>query len=445
MHNDKSCGPGTQQWTRICEDGSAEKCQESDFRKTVSCNLKDCPKTFGEWADDGSCLANGHDPLCGPGTQNQTRICTEGTVDNCTDSDRYRIVRCNLPDCQKTTGAWNDEGPCKPDAIDRSCGPGTQAQKRNCVNGTVDMCTNEDTRQEVRCNLDACPKLLGNWTSDGTCISSGDHKICGKGIRKQKRSCVDGTLDRCTSNDTTKYIECSLPSCFNEVGDWKNTSGCIGEGTRKDCGKAFQKQYRTCIDGKLAPCTLEDKERDVPCDLPDCSIEFGPWINENECKAVDGRKCGPGIQRQKRTCVDGTILKCTSSDMFRTQSCNLPHCPKLLGDWNDVGSCVAIGSEKNCGPGYQIQTRSCTDGTTDLCTQQDQRQIISCNLPNCPIKFGPWINIGKCAASNPDKPCDATGWGTQEQKRDCTDGTNEKCTESDTVKTVACEILKCPG
>ena len=49
-------------------------------------------------------------------------------------------------------------------------------------------------------------------------------------------------------------------------------------------------------------------------------------------------------------------------------------------------------TEKSCGPGTQRQTRTCTDGTTDKCTKADTEQIISCKeagtpLPECPGKI----------------------------------------------------------
>ena len=431
----------------MCYDGSVDKCQESDFKETVSCNLKHCPKTLGDWNDVGPCIADGDDPMCGPGKQNQTRICTHGTVLNCTDADRNQIVPCSLPDCPKTLGQWNKSAPCKSDADNRNCGPGIQEQTRNCTDGTTDICTNADRKQEVRCQLTPCPKLLGNWTSDGICESSGNHKICGKGLRKEKRTCTDGTSDVCTATDTEKYVECNLPACFKEMGSWTNMTGCVGVGLRSECGPAVQKQSRICMDGAIANCTSADRERDVPCSLPDCIKLYGTWINEGQCTTLDAKKCGPGHQLQTRTCSDGTHTKCTTNDTTRVQPCSLPHCPKILGDWSDVGYCIPSGTDKNCGPGNQIQARSCENGTIDTCTKQDQNRSISCNLPDCPKKLSEWVTAG-CIGTNPNSTCDATGLGHRVQKRNCTDGTKEKCHLSDMERnlwSVTCELPKCPS
>ena len=52
----------------------------------------------------GECVATGANPACGPGTIAQTRTCTDGTFDKCTDADIERTVTCSvagvsLPPC----------------------------------------------------------------------------------------------------------------------------------------------------------------------------------------------------------------------------------------------------------------------------------------------------------------------------------------------------------
>ena len=60
--------------------------------------------TFTIWANDGECVATATDPVsllpCGPGTQQQTRTCTDGTIDLCTDADvTSKSVACALVAC----------------------------------------------------------------------------------------------------------------------------------------------------------------------------------------------------------------------------------------------------------------------------------------------------------------------------------------------------------
>ena len=62
------------------------------------------PKILGAWTNEGTCQAAGQDPACGPGTQNQVRTCTDGTLDKCTDDEKQRGVTClaagtELPSC----------------------------------------------------------------------------------------------------------------------------------------------------------------------------------------------------------------------------------------------------------------------------------------------------------------------------------------------------------
>ena len=64
--------------------------------------------------------------------------------------------------------------------------------------------------------------------------------------------------------------------------------------------------------------------------------------------------------------------------------------PKILGPWIDQGTCQAVGKDPACGPGMQIQKRSCEDGTIDKCEFMDSQRAISCAdagsaLPACQI------------------------------------------------------------
>ena len=85
-------------------------------------------------------------------------------------------------------------------------------------------------------------------------------------------------------------------------------------------------------------CSSSDTRRLVSCSLPDCLKKLGNWSNDGDCIGLEGKDCGPGNQLQTRTCVDGTNIKCDPTEMARTQKCNLPHCEKILGNWTNVVS-----------------------------------------------------------------------------------------------------------
>ena len=442
--NDMSCGPGMKQRTRDCVDGSVDKCQESDLRQEVHCSLKNCELFYGNWTDNGPCNADGNKTDCGPGTKNQRRSCEDGTVDKCAESNMSQVVVCRLPDCPKVLGDWDTSGPCKGDDRERNCGPGIQHQTRICLDGTSDKCTDEDMQQDASCSLPDCPKEVGQWNSGGPCESTGDYRYCGIGQMIQKRYCIDGTKDLCTYFDTTRNVECHLPSCFVEVGDWNDIDGCVGIGNRNNCGAGFQRQQRSCVDGNITKCTTQDKERQLPCTLPDCQKLLGHWVNEAGCTGLNNKDCGPGNQLQTRTCSDGTIDKCTPADRARTQNCSLPHCQKLFGDWDNLGKCIGSGSDKNCGLGEQFQVRSCIDGTVNKCSQDDRNHAISCNLRDCLKIVGPWINDGECIPSDVENSCGLSS-GTQKQVRTCINGTNDKCQSNDIEREISCDLPECPG
>ena len=61
---------------------------------------------LGPWENVGDCIGIGHDPTCGPGKQNQTRTCKDGTEDKCSDLVLKRTAPCHwadtiLPNCKR--------------------------------------------------------------------------------------------------------------------------------------------------------------------------------------------------------------------------------------------------------------------------------------------------------------------------------------------------------
>ena len=97
-------------------------------------------------------------------------------------------------------------------------------------------------------------KQLDEWINDGGCDATGDDKTCGPGTQKQKRSCIDGVTNKCSETDTDRTVSChdagtALPDCVVEkaLGEWANVGACEGSGDDKTCGPGTQEQARTCI------------------------------------------------------------------------------------------------------------------------------------------------------------------------------------------------------
>ena len=440
--DDETCGPGQQRQTRVCVSGTRDKCNVSEEEQLIECRLPDCPKILGPWNDDGPCNAIGNDKTCGPGNQKQSRSCRNGTHDKCTVLDELQTIPCSLPDCPKELGHWVNDGPCQAVEIATSCGVGRLKQFRNCTDGTTDLCEYEDMKRTVSCSLPNCFKSLGDWMSEGECKSIGSDETCGPAEQKQNRTCISGVTTECSDADKEQFISCDLPDCPKKLGDWTNYGKCEAIGDDKMCGPGYQNQIRSCIDGTKDKCTETETQKDVLCRLPDCPKKLGRWRNEGLCQAVASNKmCGPAMQRQTRTCLNGTTDMCDTADVRHVIPCSLPNCPKTLGIWVDQGNCNAIGANKHCGPGNIVQVRQCEDGTIEKCTREDREQISRCNLADCPMQTGNWTNNGYCVANNDPKEC---GPGQQKQTRTCVDGTKEKCTNKNRERHISCNLMDCP-
>ena len=445
----KSCGPGTLKQSRICIDGTKDKCEKPDVEQIISCDLPDCPKYLGSWRDQGilSCVTDGVKKNCGPGKKSLIRHCIDGTKDKCTKHDRGQIVRCNLPDCPKRLSYWTDNGDCQPLKEGLLCGDGDLHQTRGCIDGTSEKCNKIDTNRTIRCKLPDCYKKVGNWSDVGECEAIEKERECGPGIQKQTRQCIDGINFKCSETDKEHFISCTLADCPKVLGIWVNDGFCKALGPDTSCGLGTQVQRRNCIDGTIDKCMVTESVRNTSCDLPDCTKRLGNWVNVGRCNAnqVD-TECGPGTQRQNRTCIDGTVDKCMSTDREHIIPCTLPDCPKVFGNWSDVGACEAVIKmgplRLGCGPGRQRQIRGCIDGTVDKCSTYDREGNISCNLMDCPKMLGSWASNGACHATGRVKSC---GPGFQQQTRTCTDGTNDKCNEHETIQNTTCMLRYCTG
>ena len=83
---------------------------------------------------------------------------------------------------------------------------------------------------------------------------------------------------------------------------------------------------------------------------------MGRWSNKGRCKALDNvRSCGPGVQRQTRSCTNGTYEKCSLNDVERFLDCRFPDCSKSLGDWMNQGDCQGLGRNSSCGDGFDFR------------------------------------------------------------------------------------------
>ena len=148
----------------------------------------------------------------------------------------------------------------------------------------------------------------------------------------------------------------------------------------------------------------------------------------------------------KRFCVSGTFSKCSYWEKTKTGTCKelgtaLPDCKKQVGQWKTYGACESVGSNTSCGVGRQTMSRTCIDGTTDICRLKDTNQTVSCDdagtsLPGCLKTLDSWRDVGEC---NPITTNDTCGLRVQTQSRLCINGTSDKCTADDTLRKIPCK------
>lgn len=162
------------------------------------------------------------------------------------------------------------------------------------------------------------------------------------------------------------------------------------------------------VDGNLChvECPVKCKNTELFCQGP---------IKRNGCKDVD--VCvEKGIDTNDNPCLGVCPVHCDQDQVetpggMDARGCQLPATcivPKKFGKWANQGQCVPTVTDKPttpipfpmriaadplaptsipkaCGPGTQLQHRTCTDGTTDKCTEDDVQRSITCSAAGVPL------------------------------------------------------------
>ena len=64
----------------------------------------------------------------------------------------------------------------------------------------------------------------------------------------------------------------------------------------------------------------------------------------------------------------------------------LSDCERIISGWLNVTQCEATGIDETCGQGIVMQKRNCTDGTIQKCADLNETEThrnFSCSLPEC--------------------------------------------------------------
>ncbi|XP_050361237.1 uncharacterized protein LOC126780655 [Nymphalis io] len=188
---------------------------------------------------------------------------------------------------------------------------------------------------------------------------------------------------QCVKHD----IGCSVKG---EWGSWGPWSACGAQ-----CGKGLRWRTRVCDNPPPSVshlvclgAPLQNKE----CEGDQCAIDeqhselrvSGTWSEWGEWTKCS-EKCGTGIRRRKRTCIEKHILiadiawKTHCRGQYEeVESCNIKKC-LLNGGWSGWGAWGPCS--QSCGAGKRSRTRSCT------------RPIPSDGGTNC---VGPKVDVGSC-------------------------------------------------
>ena len=279
----------------------------------------------------------------------------------------------------KVLGKWKLDGDCIPTTLGSNCGPGTQIRTRTCKDGAIQKCEFRDRISRRQCKLKDCPKVLGEWNDVEECRTFDTSRKCGKGKRLQTRSCKDGTIDICNSEETSRNVNC-ITECRKEFGPWLE-GRCVLDRRNANCGEGKRRDTRKCDPGTNEPCVRNEMTRTITCNI-NCPKLFGEWEYVEECKPLNTlRKCGAGKRLQRRSCNDGTIDICSSEETIRDEDCTVG-CRKRLGPWLE-GRCISDQRNSNCGRGKRRDTRKCDPGTNDPCRRTEMTRTITCNLTPC--------------------------------------------------------------
>ncbi|XP_021353718.1 neurogenic locus notch homolog protein 1-like [Mizuhopecten yessoensis] len=373
-----TCGSGSKTRTRTCNNpspfGSGASCAGSTT-ETASCNVQSCAIDGGwsSWSGWGSCTTT-----CGGGTQQKTRTCNNpsrqhGGAD-CPNnpSSATATQACNTASCPIDGGwsSWSGWGTCSV-----TCGGGTQQKTRSCTNparqyGGAD-CPNSATASQS-CNTHDCPIDGGwaSWSSWDTCSVT-----CGGGSQGRTRTCTNpvkqyGGAD--CPNSAAETQACGTINCPIDGGwgNWLSWATCS-----VTCGGGVQSRTRNCDSPSAqyngAQCGGTNTESQT-CNSQAC-ITNGGWSNWSAYGACT-KTCGSGVYSRSRACDNplpsngGQTCSGSSSEFTdcNTQSCPAPQagvyqqlCPSNWFTCESGGmTCIMLSMKCDC-------SNDCDDGSDE--------------------------------------------------------------------------------
>uniref|UniRef100_UPI00193A61B8 uncharacterized protein LOC120335429 n=1 Tax=Styela clava TaxID=7725 RepID=UPI00193A61B8 len=398
------CGGGIRTRVRVCA-GDADYCLGPDTIEQ-SCNPRICP-SWASWQSWSECSSS-----CGGGIATRTRVCLNSLQGefNC-DGDTDEIIPCNSDACPGWS-LWESWSECT-----RTCGGGSQAQTRECINGRVGVDCRGARQRTQECNSDDCAVWLqwGIWSS---CSAS-----CGKGTRTRSRICsrMDNGDFMC-EGPASEEVMCIEGNC-PYLTEWTNWSDCD-----VTCGSGTRRRDRVCVNGVLGEPGCDGPD----ADFEDCAFNGCPTWTSWTPWGLCSNECGGGVRSRSRVCMaDGEEAPdgCRGIDTMG-ELCNQQLCPRW-SEWSDFGTCSAT-----CDGGQRIRYRTCINGLPGVGCPGRPTSTESCSEDLCPT-WTSWTEWSACSVS-----CNG---GIHVRTRQCSGGDPgvSGCLGS-TIQQRACNLNGCP-
>jgi len=283
------------------------------------------------------------------------------------------------------------------------------------------------------CEIKKCPvnAVVSKWESWSACSEP-----CGWGTMSRTRQCTSPMYGgrKCPRLlEQTKRCRTKICPVDGITSQWSAFSAC------RRCGPGIQKRRRTCTRPRYGGAACDKPlVESQPCEIKKCPInaKISSWTRFGACSAT----CGAGTKTRTRVCTPQQFggRECRWS-LLQSRACKLKNCPVdgELTEWTTFTKC-----SRPCGPGKQRRSRRCRRPRFGgrACPAGDKLEVQECEIKKCPIhgKITRWTAYGACS-----KTC---GLGVQTRTRSCIAPQfgGRPCRRLRMELTKACQVKSCP-
>jgi semaphorin 5 len=295
---------------------------------------------------------------------------------------------------------WSDWSGCS-----QSCDIGIRHRRRSCGNPSPafggQICVGLDVDNQYCSDLLPCTavnsksvtlvkdddQLWGQWSAWSKCSAD-----CDRGFRSRTRMCFSGQ-GTCDGGCAKEFEECEEKKCSDlmEVTDW---TPWLRSNQSVDGGSWYEKRFRFTYQSPVSMSEVGKvhSEERFCHGLNSCTTttslrtqtEIDTWSDWSKCS----RECGGGYQIKLRSCSE---VNCFGGHSVVQRACNTQPCVGQWGCWSAWSSCDGHGLKKH-------RTRHCLssegvvngDRTSPLCEAGSSYEEMPCD------GWGPWTSWSSC-------------------------------------------------